>query len=167
MVTVNERLTLPGKCECLFAVHVVQAFLYSPVFHLDRGELIFGFNIYPADRIDKPLNGGEVDLDIIVYFCIKQLLQGPDRSLHSVKTGMSKFIHRIVEVRHVYLIVTRYGSHKYLLGLRIYRHHHVDIAPAFFIYRTVNVYTGYDEIERVLCHIRHSAFILYGTAAQE
>ena len=72
---------------------MINAFLDSPALEFYRGELIFGFNIYPADRIDKPLNGGKVDLDIIVEVDSQPVSHSIEGLINSVDSGMCQLVH--------------------------------------------------------------------------
>ena len=74
---------------------------------------------------------------------------------------MRQLIHLVVEVRHVDLIVSRDRCHQYLMSGRIERDHHVYIAPARLVDRTIHVNAGNGEVERFAGNIRNGILIVH------
>ena len=146
---------------------MVHALLDRPVLELDRGEFIFRLNIHTADSIDKSLDCREVDLYIVVDCGIKQLLFGTDSRLHSVESGVCQLVHRVVVVRHVYLVVSRDGRHEDLMRQRIDGNDHVYVAPALCVYLSVDIDTCDHEVERLPRYIGYRAVVIYRRPAQE
>ena len=144
---------------------MIEAFFYGPVLHLDRRKLVFRHYVHASDSIDESFDCREIHFHIVIYSRIEKLLFCTDGGLHTVKPGMSQFVHRVIVIRHVYFVVSRDRCHEYLVCLLIYCDQHVDIAAALFINCAVYVYTRDNKVERIMPDISNRVFILYRSVA--